>query len=134
MTEKKIRKYLESHGAYGFIAASHSTTFPFCIFCEKTFSNSIMKLGTLKKHFMTVHLDMEDLSLEKRAELINNFKTRNTILKFFETDAKVNEDFLKTSFEISLLIAKKGKPHTIAKNSHSTRYFFFFTERFKNER
>ncbi|KAG0429512.1 SCAN domain-containing protein 3, partial [Dictyocoela muelleri] len=106
---------LESYGAYGFITASHSTTIPFCIFCEKTFSNSIMKLGTLKKHFTTVHPDKEDLSLEKRAELINNFKTRKTILKFIETDAKVNEDLLKTSFEISLLIAKTGKPHTIAK-------------------
>lgn len=72
----------------------------------------MMKVGALKT--LNHLLKKLTTTFKKILGLVSIFKNRKLILKYIDGGTEINEDMLKTCFEISLLIDKNGKPHTIA--------------------
>ncbi|KRX47487.1 SCAN domain-containing protein 3 [Trichinella murrelli] len=81
-----------------------------CLICEKVFSNEAMKPSRLLEHWRKVHEDKakKDFHFETF-----KFHARPTLTTMFSSAAQQESDGMKASYNISLLIAKTGKPHTI---------------------
>ena len=79
-----------------------------CLVCEKSFSNKAMKPSRLLEHLLKIHADKSGiLSFSSRSI----FEAKNNEYVYFSS--KNSDDGLKASYNISLLIAKAGKPQTI---------------------
>lgn len=63
-----------------------------------------MKPSRLENHFKKVHAD-------KKNKDLSHFQALKDI---FSTASRQDNDGLRASYNISLLIAKSGKPHTIS--------------------
>ena len=85
---------------------------PMCLVCEKNFSNEAMKPSRLLEHLQKIHPDKPGKTLAFFHSLRDQFLKRK-IMNTFTSSSKNSDDGLKTSYNISLLIAKAGKPHTI---------------------
>lgn len=112
---QKIRQYNIQYLQYGFMTSPTDHTRPMCIFCENVFSNEAMKPSRLKEHLSKKHSEknVDDiLKLKKMKEAIENRPT----LKLFKTTKNNQEDGIIASYRIAKLIAKCGKPHTIAES------------------
>ena len=81
-----------------------------CLLCDQVFSNEGMKPSRMIVHLKSRHCDKEDNGVEFFKNLRDNRKTMGGM--FGRVD-KQNMDGLVSSYTISLLIAKTGKPHTI---------------------
>ena len=81
-------------------------------FVRKTFSNEAMKASKLLEYLPKIHPDKSGKTLAFFHPLRDQFLKRKTMNKF-TSSSKNSEDGLKASYNISLLIAKSGKPHTI---------------------
>ena len=111
MSEKK-RKYQDFYIEFGFVALRKDEfEVPQCVICYKTLSNDGMRPSRLKRHLKTTHPKL----LNKPKEF---FVSKKRSLKkmrldggglFHEQLSKVVE----ASYEISLLIAKNKKSHSI---------------------
>ena len=102
-------KYLK----YGFVQAPQSQQQPMCLLCEKTFANETMKPLRLLDHFKKVHPDKKDNSLAYFQTLRDRMQKQKTVTGMFSNSSKQATDGLRASYNISLLIAQSGKPHTI---------------------
>ena len=85
---------------------------PMCLVCEKNFSNEAMKPSRLLEHLPKIPPDKSGKTLAFFHSLRNQFLKRKT-MNMFTSSSKNSDDGLKASYNISLLIAKAGKPHTI---------------------
>ena len=83
-----------------------------CLVCEKNFSNEAMKPSRLLEHLQKIHPDKSCKTLAFIHSLRDQFLKRKT-MNMFISSSKNSDDGLKASYNISLLIAKAGKPHTI---------------------
>ena len=105
-------QYSVSYLQYGFIPAPHSEWQPICLLYNKIFSNEAMKPSRLSEHLTKIHPDKAD----KRATFFqchwDNFKKRRTIGLMFASSSQRSVDGLLGSYHLSLILAKKGKPHT----------------------
>ncbi|KRX13164.1 Zinc finger MYM-type protein 6 [Trichinella nelsoni] len=102
-TKKKCRQYTMEYLNYGFIPSPKNAQLPMCLICEKMFSNEAMKPSKLLEHW-------------RKTFNFQSFKfhARPTLTTVFSSAAQqVESDGMKASYNISLLIAKTGKPHTI---------------------
>ncbi|XP_065671667.1 zinc finger BED domain-containing protein 5-like [Hydra vulgaris] len=90
-SKKKIWQNSEEYLKFGFIPAVHDARLLFCLLCQQCLSNESMKPEILKKNY------------EKRATSKSLFTAHN---------GNINRT-LEASYQISLLIAKYGKNHTI---------------------
>lgn len=112
--KKKCRQYSQEYLKYGFIPSVTNDTMPLCLLCEKTFSNDAMKPAKMKDHLERVHSDKKNKDLDYFKTLKEKFKNQSNIKNFFKAPASADsEGGLKASYNISLMIAKKGKAHTI---------------------
>ena len=109
------RKYNEEYIKYGFVSVQHrGECLPQCVICMKTLSNSAMKPSLLKRHLESNHSDKKDRDKSYFQRLGENVKRQ----RFDQTGQSYQKstEILYSSYEVSLLIAKNMKAHTIAEN------------------
>ena len=111
--KKKCRQYNVEYLKYGFIQSPTNKTLPMCLICQKVLSNEAMKPSKLENHLKTIHADKKDKGLSYFQSLKQNFMKQPTLSGMFSSGSKRESDGLRASYNISLLIAKCGKPHTI---------------------
>ena len=109
-SKKKCRQYSAEYIKYGFVKSPCNEQLPMCLLCDQVFSNEGMKLSRMIVHLKSRHGDKADNGVEFFKNLRDNHKTMGGM--FGRVD-KQNMDGLVASYNISLLIAKTGKPHTI---------------------
>ncbi|XP_023213182.1 SCAN domain-containing protein 3-like [Centruroides sculpturatus] len=115
-TKKKVRQYSEEYLKYGFIPAVHDERMPFCLICQQCLTNESMKLGRLEAHLKAKHKDYINSDLSFFKTLKEKFEKRTTITSIFTSRNVTNSRIQEASYQISLLIAKSGKSHTIGEN------------------
>ncbi|CAH1969146.1 unnamed protein product [Acanthoscelides obtectus] len=96
---------------FGFIPSLPDKQSPMCLLCNKVLGNDAMKPSKLQDHLRRCHPDKTDLKYFQT--LKDTFQKRPTLDRMFATTSQRNDDGLRVSYNISLLIAKSGKPHTI---------------------
>jgi zinc finger BED domain-containing protein 5/7/8/9 len=84
-----------------------------CLICERSFSNEAMKPSRLNEHLQKMHPDRAGKDLAYFQSLRDKFGKRPTLNNLFSAVSQQNTDGLRASYNISLLIAKAGKPHSI---------------------
>lgn len=115
VSKKKCRYYSLDYLKFGFICSPTNETLPMCLLCEKTFGNDYMKPSKMKDHLERIHSDKKNRELEFFKKLKEKVTCRPTIKSFMKQSSEVEiEGGLIASYKISLNIAKKGKPHTLA--------------------
>lgn len=112
-SKKKCRQYNVDYLKFGFIPSLSNKQLPLCLICNKVFSNDAMKPSKLEDHLRRSHPDKLDKDLKYFQTLKENLQKRPTLDKMFTLTSQRNDDGLRASYNISLLIAKSGKPHTI---------------------
>ena len=112
--KKKCRQYSVEYLKYGFVSAPQNQQQPMCLLCEKVFSNEAMKPSRLLEHLTKKHSDKADKNIAYFQSLREKFQKRKTIGNMFSSTSQQSTDGLRASYNISLLIARSGKPHTIA--------------------
>ena len=111
----KKRKYSETYLKFGFtFTINNGLDIPVCVLCQKSLGNDSMKPSLLTRHLERAHPEFKD-------EELDFFKHRESVFKkqyldkggmfFQQTNAS-----LKASYEVSLMIAKQKKAHTIGEN------------------
>ncbi|CAH1989752.1 unnamed protein product [Acanthoscelides obtectus] len=72
-----------------------------------------MKPSKLQDHLRRCHPDKTEKDLKYLQTVKDKFQKRPTLDRMFASTSQRNDDGLRASYNISLLIAKSGKPHTI---------------------
>ncbi|CAH2008546.1 unnamed protein product [Acanthoscelides obtectus] len=72
-----------------------------------------MKPSKLQDHLGRCHPDETEKDLKYFQTLTDKFQKRPALNRMFASTSQRNHDGLRASYNISLLIAKSGKPHTI---------------------
>lgn len=111
--KKKRRQYSAEYIKYGFIENTTNPSSPLCILCLKSFSNEAMKPSRLQDHLNKMHPDKKDKNVAYFQDLEKKHNNQPSVSKLFSAAAKQDDDGLRASYNISLLIAQTGKPHTI---------------------
>ena len=111
--KKQYRQYSVDYLKFGFIASPTNQQFPLCLLCNLVFSNEAMKPSRMCDHLTKKHPDKKDKELNFFQDLRKQFANRNSMDRMFNKVVTKNDDGLVASYNISLLIAKCGKPHTI---------------------
>ena len=111
-SKKKCRQYSVEYLKYGFIQSPTNPQQPMCLVCEKNISNEAMKPSRLLEHLQKIHPNKSGKTLMFFHSLRDQFLKRKT-MNMFTSSVKNSDDGLKASYNISLLIAKSGKAHTI---------------------
>lgn len=112
----KKRQYSEEFLKFGFIPAVHDECLPFCLLCEKSFTNETMKRGRLEAHLKAKHstyINSDTIFFQKLKE---KFGKRTTVTNLFSAQTASVDRSLEASYQIALLIAKCGKNHTIGED------------------
>lgn len=110
---KKVRKYSQEYLALGFTyVGSEEEPRPQCVLCLEVLSNEGMKPAKLRRHLETKHLESKTKSVEFFKLKLNELKKSQNIIK--KTSLNINKNATLASYQIAELIAKSGKPHTIA--------------------
>ena len=109
------RKYNEEYIKYGFVSVQHrEECLPQCVICMKTLSNSAMKPSLLKRHLESNHSDKKNRGKSYFQRLGENVKRQR--LDQTGQSYQKSTGILYSSYEVSLLIVKNMKAHTIAEN------------------
>ena len=109
------RKYNTERIKYGFVSAQHrGKCLPQCVICMKTLSNSAMKPSLLKRHLESNHSDKKDRDKSYFQKLCEDVKRQR--LDQTGQSYQKSAGILHASYEVSLLIAKNTKAHSIAEN------------------
>lgn len=111
--KKKCRLYSIEYLKYGFTYSPTNQSLPMCLICQKVFSNEAMKPSRLQEHLNKTHPDRKDKDLSYFQGLEKKYLKQPTISNLFASSSKQEDDGLRASYNISMLIAKAGKPHTI---------------------
>ena len=109
----KVRQFNCTYLKFGFTTAPHDAICPMCLVCGSIFSNEAMKPSRLQHHLNRMHSnkigsDFKKLRYEEAKETTNQSLFRQT--------DKQQEYGLTASYNISKLIAKTVKPHTIGED------------------
>ena len=111
--KKKCRQYHEEYLNLGFVPSPTNQQSPMCLLCNKVFPNDSMKPCTLQNHFTKVHSNHADKDLAYFQNLQGRLKSKSITNMLHSSFTKSSTDGLRTSFNLSYLIAKSGKPHNI---------------------
>lgn len=112
MSPPKKRKYNDEYIKYGFVAIQkNDADHPQCVICYEVLSNDAMRPGRLERHLSTKHSALQNKPKEY-------FVAKSETLKRMKFDsagsfAQSSEKVLEASYELSLLIAKAKKSHTV---------------------
>ncbi|KAF2886154.1 hypothetical protein ILUMI_20019 [Ignelater luminosus] len=112
-SKKKYRQYSVDYLKFSFIPSMSDKRLPMCFLCNKVLSNDAMKPSKLEDHLRRCHPDKTDKNLKYFQTLKDKLQKRPTVDRMFASTSQRNDDGLRASYNISLLIAKSGKPHTI---------------------
>lgn len=115
-SKKKVRQYSEEYLKFGFIPAIHDERSPFCLLCQQCLTNESMKRGRLEAHLKAKHSAYVNSDLNYFKTLKEKFEKRSTIKSLLTAQTVTVSRTLEASYEISLLIAKSGKNHTIGED------------------
>ncbi|KFD46980.1 hypothetical protein M513_12170 [Trichuris suis] len=86
-----------------------------CLICKKVFSNESMKPSRLQEHLKRVHADTSKKDMAYFQSLWEKFRKGPTLRSMVSSPLQEENDGLLASYNISLLIAKSGKPHSTGK-------------------
>lgn len=112
-SKKKCRQYSVDYLKFGFIESLSDKHLPMCLLCNKVLSNDAMKPSKLQDHLRRCHPDKTCKDLKYFQTLKEKLQKRPTVDSMFTSTSQRDDDGLRASYNISLLIAKSGKPHTI---------------------
>ncbi|KFD58936.1 hypothetical protein M513_00099 [Trichuris suis] len=85
-----------------------------CLICEKVLSNEAMKPSRLVDHLKRLHPDKANRSISYFLSLRDKFNKQPKLDNMLPSTSQLEEeDGLRASYNISFLIAKSGKAHTI---------------------
>ncbi|XP_055872483.1 zinc finger BED domain-containing protein 5-like [Biomphalaria glabrata] len=84
-----------------------------CLLCHKILCNDAMKPSKLENHLKRCHPDKIDKDLKYFQTLKDRSQNRPTVDKMFTSTSQREDDSLRASYNISLLIAKSGKPDIV---------------------
>ncbi|KRZ16569.1 SCAN domain-containing protein 3 [Trichinella zimbabwensis] len=104
-TKKKCRHYSIVYLKYGFIPSPKNAQLPMCLICKKP--SRLLDVVIIP----CCNKAKKDLSYFQ--SLRDKFHARPTLTAMFSSAAQQESDGMKASYNISFLIAKTGKPHTI---------------------
>ncbi|XP_060873308.1 zinc finger BED domain-containing protein 5-like [Metopolophium dirhodum] len=111
--KRKCRQYNMTYLKFGFIPLPSNIQLPMCLICNKVFSNEAMKPSRLKEHLQKVHPDKQNKDLSFFTNIRDKFLKAPSVSGLFAGSSKQCDDGLIASYNISKLIAKSGKAHTI---------------------
>uniref|UniRef100_A0A1B6DEN8 Uncharacterized protein n=1 Tax=Clastoptera arizonana TaxID=38151 RepID=A0A1B6DEN8_9HEMI len=108
------RKYNPDFLKFGFVCSgSEEEPLPQCVICFEMLSNECMKVSKLERHLSTKHPECVGKSLQYfQIKKRNLSMTKSTM----EKSSKQNKITTRVSYELSLLIAKKGSVHTVGED------------------
>jgi hypothetical protein len=110
----KCRKYDVEYLSMGFTCAgSEHEQQPQCVLCYELLSNEAMKPSKLQRHLESNHKEHATKSIEFLKNKEQELRQSRRLIKKIST-GYCNENAVKASYEVSMLISKAGKPHTIA--------------------
>ncbi|CAI9726218.1 Hypothetical predicted protein [Octopus vulgaris] len=114
-SEKRFfRRYHEDYIKYGFVSSVEYLFFflPQCIICSKALTNDSMKPSKCLYHLQKIHSGLFGKPKEYFEEYHRKKKNvSSSSLKTFLVHTN-NRSGLQASYNISLMIAKQGRPHT----------------------
>ncbi|CAG9814705.1 unnamed protein product [Phaedon cochleariae] len=110
----KRRKFSDEYLAFGLSSITlNGEERPQCVICYEFLSNESMKPAKLRRHLETKHQELCEKSKAffkiKATELK---RSKKTMMK--TATGTNNESAVLASYQVSLLVAKSGEPHTIA--------------------
>lgn len=108
----KRRKYCDDYLKLGFVQSNDEYK-PQCVLCYEILSNEAMKPAKLRRHFETKHPDLVGKSCEFFKIKSQEMKKMKTSVEKI-TSGSAAEKATVASYEVALLIAKSGKPYTVA--------------------
>ena len=114
-SKKKCRQYSKEYLQFGFIHVPNKPQIPLCLICESTLVNDSMRPCKLKEHLENKHPSKIDKGLEY-FKLLAERREKNTLATTRSNRPHIQhqaEAGLLASYNISLLIAKAGKAHSI---------------------
>ena len=113
-TWKKGRLYSTDFLQFGFIPDELDKTKPYCLLCSKSLCADSMNRDKLKKHMDQRHGKYKDKPLQffKDLKCSRGSTRQQTIRGSFSVQNTSLQTGLKTSYELSWLIAKRCRPHT----------------------
>ena len=100
-----MRNYSESFLRYGFIADPTNSSKPYCVVCERSFSNHFMSRLKMEKHLQVIHPHLASANAETFIQF-----ARKCRRKFFINCPA--QDYKQFTFEACRLIAQTDSPHT----------------------
>jgi hypothetical protein len=95
-------------------AGSEHEQQPQCVLCYELLSNEAMKPSKLRRHLKSKHKEHATKSIEFFKNKEQELRQGRKLIKKIATGS-CNENAMKVSYEVTMLIAKAGKSHTIAK-------------------
>ena len=117
--KKKVRKYSAEYLKFGFIPFPPDERLPQCLICERTLCNDSLKPSKLAAHLESAHAEHADKKLDYFQNLKDVYfkkKQQKSLSSMFASQSCRNQSGVLASYEISLLIARCGKPHTIGED------------------
>lgn len=112
-SKRKNRKYCDEYISFGFICRGREDEQkPQCVLCYETLSNESMKPAKLRRHLETKHKEHINKPVEYFQRRQQDLLSRQKSIEKIATGCD-NENAVFASYDVSLLIAKSGKPHTI---------------------
>ncbi|CDW61102.1 hypothetical protein TTRE_0000953001 [Trichuris trichiura] len=113
-SKKKCRQYNAEYLKHGFVVSPGNMKAQMCLLCERKFSNESMRPCMMVKHLHNIHPDKANKNLAYFQSLHERFLRRPKLDRSLPSTSRTQEhDGLLASYNISLLIAKSGKAHTI---------------------
>jgi len=114
-SKKKCRQHDPSYIQYGFISSKNNPLLPQCLICLTQLTNASMKPAKLSLHLNKCHPSLANKPKEYFETLSDSARASSSKLKDFVIERN-SASGLTASYNIALLIAKQGRPHTIAED------------------
>ena len=109
---------------FGFVASPHDERRPIGLLCTQILANESVKPIKLSSHLMEYHSDHVSKDVEFFRSLKAAFVSSCTVGEASATSSRRDDDGSRATHELSLLIAKTGKPHTIRESCSSRQCMF----------
>ena len=114
--KRKVRQYSSDYLKFGFIPAPHDKALPMCLICKTTLCNEAMKLGRLKSHMTAKHSELQAKPISFFENLRDKSSQQKTITNLIASRQIQLDRGTMASYQISHLIAKQSKPHTVGED------------------
>ena len=113
-SKKKVRLYSISYPKLGFVPDDQDKNKLYCLLCCKFLCNDSMKNKKTRKQLKNIHPEHVEKPFEYFQRL-NERRQKNKqmlLMLIFKNQSNLNNHGLQASYELSLLLAKKSRPHT----------------------